>query len=228
VPSGRVTIPSLERFLPRALVRFADRRLRKRAGARFGALYALGVGVSYALLILWSGGDGGRAARLLVMRELTTATWIVTGLFSLSLAADWTRLDREEGVLGLLRLRGLSPDNLERARFYAGARRIALLVGLTTIACCALAGSRIRSLQSAGELVTLALAAAVYACVVGGAASGLCLLSRVLAPGSGRAFLLALVLLPHAARELWPALPSVPSAVSWLLDTVGRAGGVAS
>jgi hypothetical protein len=219
----------LQRFLPRALVAFADRRLRQRLGARFALLYAIGIGLSYGVLILLSGGAGGQqAARALVVRELGTATWVVAGLISLSLAANWGRLDAEEGVLGILRLRGLEPESLETARWYAAARRIALLVALPTLLCCALAAARVRSLGSAGELAILALAATLYACVLGPGAAALGLLARALSPGSGRLMLVALVLLPHAARKLWPSLPSVPAALSWLIDAVGRAGGVSS
>ncbi|HVJ19749.1 MAG TPA: hypothetical protein VM686_30240 [Polyangiaceae bacterium] len=218
---------SLERLLPGALVAFADRRLRQRMGARFGLLYAIGIGLSYGFLILLAaGGDDDRAARALIVRELGTATWVVAGLIGLSLAADWKRLDDGDGVLGLLRLRGLPAESLELARCYAAARRIAVLVLLPTLLGCAVAGARIRSLGSAGELVALALAAAVYAHLVGAGASALALVARLLAPGSGRMLLLALVLLPHLARELWPSMPSVPAAVSWLLAAVGRAGGV--
>ncbi len=217
----------LQRLLPSALVAFADRRLRQRLGARLALLYSIGIGISYAILILLSGGASGQqAARALVVRELGTATWVVAGLVSLSLAANWQRLDVEEGVPSLLRLRGLEPMSLEAARCFAAARRIALLVALPTLLCCALAGARGASLGAAGELAALAFAIALYACVLGAGAAGLAFLARQLSPGSGRLMLLALVLLPHAARELWPSLPSVPAALSWLLAAVGRAGGV--
>ena len=217
----------IERLLPGALVAFADRRLRQRAGARFGLLYAVGIGVSYGILVLIAASaDGDRAARALIVRALGTATWVVAGLISLSLAADWNRLDDRDGVLGLLRLRGLPVESLEVARCFAAARRIALLVALPTLLCCALAGARVRSLGSAGELVAMALAASAYACLLGAGASVLALAARLLVPSSGRLLLIGLVLLPHAARELWPSMPSVPSTLSWLIAVVGRAGGV--
>jgi hypothetical protein len=209
------------------LIAFADRRLRQRAGAKFAALYATGVGISYGIFILLAAGaDAERAARGLVLRELGTATWIVGGLLCLSLAANWEKIDQEEGVLGLLRLRGLPLEGLEAARWFAGARRLALLLGLPAVLSCALAGARVRSLHSAAEVAVLIVAVAVYACVVAAGASGLALAARKLLPSSGRLLLAALVLLPHAARELWPHVPSVPAAVSWLLTLVGRAGGL--
>ena len=217
------------RPFPTALIAFADRRLRQRAGARFGLVYAAGLGLSYGALILLAAGAGGeQATRALILRELRTATWIVAGLISLSLAADWRRFDAEEGVPGFLRLRGVAAEDLEAARCFAAARRIAVLVAAPTLLCCALAAARVRSLESAGELTALAIASVLYAAVLGAGASALSLTARLLAPSSGRLFLVALVLLPHVARELWPSMPSVPAALSWLLDTVGRAGGVPS
>src|SRR5262245_26746001 len=126
--------------MPGALVAFADRRLRQRLGARLGLLYAIGIGVSYGFLIVVAGAASEQAARALVLQALRTATWVVAGLIALSLAANWRRLDLEEGVPGLLSVRGLEPERLEAARCYAAARRIALLVALPTLACCALAG----------------------------------------------------------------------------------------
>lgn len=206
----------------RPLLAFAERRLRERLGARLALVYAVAVGAGYALLVLLAGGD----VSALLGQELRTASWIVGGLLGLSLAVDWSRLDRDEGISDLLRLRGLGVEGLEAARFLAGARRVALLVGVPALLCCAVAGARVRSLEGAIALAVLAMAAALYACVLGALVSGLSLAARVLAPAAGRLTFTALVLLPHFARELWPSMPSVPAALAWLLSVVTRAGGV--
>jgi len=224
VPSTRI-LAAFDRRLSGALVAFADRRLRQRLGARFALLYAVGIGLTYGIMIVLLGAGSEPAARALILRELTTVTWVVGAMVGLSLAADWRRLDGDEGVFGFLHLRGIAAESLDLARWYAAARRIALLVAAPTLLCCALAGARIRSLEAALGLAGLALATAAYACLIGAGASSLALAARLLAPTYGRTFLIAVVLLPHAARELWPALPSVPAGVAWLIAAVGRAGG---
>jgi hypothetical protein len=212
----------------RPLADFYDRRLRERLGMRTARLYAFGLAVTYGVLAALTAGAGARAAREVVMRELVTASWVLAGLASLSLATNLARLDAEQGVTGLLAQRGTSREELGLARWFVGARRIAVLMGASTVAVCAAAALRVRSLSDGLSLLALAVASVLYALVLGASSSALARAAATLAPSNGRAFFVALILVPHAARSLWPDLPSVPAVFSALLRLVARAGGLAS
>jgi hypothetical protein len=211
----------------RPLADFYERRLRERFGMKTARLYAFGLAVSYGVFALLASGAGARAARELVVRELVAASWVVAGLAALSLSTNLARLDAEQGVDGLLAQRGTSREELGLARWFVGARRIALLVGLSALAVCAAAALRVRSVGDAVSLVAMAIAAVFYAIVLGATVSALARAAATLAPTRGRSLFVALILVPHAARALWPELPSVPAAFASLLRLVSRAGGIA-
>jgi hypothetical protein len=212
----------------RPLSDFYERRLRERFGMRTARVYAFGLAVSYGVLAVIASGAGARAARDLVVRELVAASWVVAGLAALSLATNLSRLDAEQGVEGLLAQRGTSREELGLARWFVGARRIAFMVAFSALAVCASAALRIRSLSDAGALLALALSAVIYSLVLGAAVSALARAAATLAPSNGRSLFVALIVVPHAARALWPSLPSVPAAFSSLLGLVARAGGLSS
>ena len=196
---------------------------------RMARLYAAGVAVTYGVLVVLASGDGAaRAGRALVIRELTAASWVVTALAALSLAANLREQDVQRGFGGLLAQRGIRDDALELGRWLAGAKRIATLVGLSGLFVCAVAAMRVGSLQSGLLLLARAIATVVYSLLLGAGISALARAAASLAPRHGRSLLIALVLLPHAARELWPELPSVPAAYGSLLSLVARVGGIAS
>ncbi len=211
----------------RPLADFYERRLRERFGMKTARVYAFGLAVSYGVLALFASGAGARAARDLVVRELLAASWVVAGLAALSLATNLSRLDAEQGVEGLLAQRGTSREELGVARWFVGARRIAFLVAASALAVCAAAALRMKSLSDAAALSALAVAAMIYALVLGASVSALARASATLAPSNGRTLLVALVFVPHAARALWPDLPSIPAVFSSLLKLVARAGGLA-
>jgi hypothetical protein len=211
----------------RPLADFCERRLRDRLGMKMARLYAFGLALSYGVLALVASSAGARTARELVVRALVAASWVVAGLAGLSLSTNLSRLDAEQGVDGLLAQRGASPEELGFARWLVGARRIAYLVALAALIVCAAAALRVRSGGDAALLVALALAAVLYALVLGASVSALARAAASLSATRGRWLFVALILVPHAARSLWPELPSVPAVFSTLLDMVSRAGGVA-
>lgn len=190
-------------------------------------LYALGLGASYALFALLASGSGARAARELVVRELATASWVVGGLVALSLATNLEKLDVEHGVEALLAQRGATRETLSWARFYVGARRIARLVGLSALAVCAAALLRVKTSSDALALAALTVASLGYALALGVVVSALARGAVALAPERGRTLFVAFIALPHAARALFPELPSVPATFDALLRLVSRAGGLA-
>jgi hypothetical protein len=57
---------------------------------------------------------------------------------------------------------------------------------------------------------------------------GLAHIAASLAPSRARWLWLALLLVPHFARALWPQLPSVPWALAWLREHLLALGALGS
>ncbi len=209
----------------RALAAFCERRQRERLGARLAYLYAIGLAVTYGLLVLLAGdAESASGARSFVLAEVRAASIVPIGLYALTLAANWAELDRGEGVFSLLRQRGFQPHALGLAHVWAGARRLTLLLAVPAVALCALAAARVHLPRPALGLALLALALTLYSVLLAASISALAAAARLLAPRNGRLLLLSLVLVPHAARELWPSMPSVPALFGSLLATISRLG----
>ncbi len=209
----------------RALAAFCERRQRERLGARLSFLYAVGLAATYGLFVLLSAdGESANTARAFVQREIRAASWIPASLYALTLAANWAELDRAEGVPALLRQRGFQPQALAMAHVLGGARRLTLILAVPAVILCALGAARVHSVAAGLGFALLALALSLYSALLATAVSALARAAAALAPRHGRLLLLALVLVPHAARELWPSLPSVPAVFGWLLDALERAG----
>jgi hypothetical protein len=209
------------------LIAFFDRHLRARFGMRIGLVYAWGVGISYAVLVLLLGSEGGgKLGHALVIRALATASWIGGGFCALSLAGPLARRDEEDGVVEFVRQRGFATRDLGGIRWLVGAKRIfwvSIIPGLLAAAPVAL---RTRSSAHALGLLTLLGGALLYSATLGAGLSALARAASALLPRYGRTLLIALVLLPHAARGLWPEFPSVPAAYADLLAVVRSMGGL--
>ena len=180
--------------------------------------YGWGIAVSYGIGLAFTAGD----PTPLLWRALGTLAWLVGGVYGLAAARDPRESD---GLLALAEARGFSKHELERARFGAALRRTARATIGPALALTLVPWFRV---QSSAELVgclARTLAVALFALALSVTVAGLARLSAALSPGRGRATLLGLVLLPHAARSLWPSLPSVPSLLAALLDSAIAAGG---
>ncbi|HEY3498968.1 MAG TPA: hypothetical protein VGK73_29960 [Polyangiaceae bacterium] len=186
---------------------------------RAGRWYGWGIAVSYGLLIAFDPGDPGA----LLLRGLGTLAWIVGGIYGLAAARD-TGDGETDGVLALARARGFTRRELERARAGTSVRRTLHALAGPALLLALVPAFRA---ESSGELANgLARTLGVLSFVVILSASVACAarLSALLSPGHGRTALLGCVLLPHAARSLWPSLPSIPSLLGALLEWAVRLG----
>jgi hypothetical protein len=205
-------------------VRLCSQAQRELWGLRLGRLYGIGIGISYAIMAVVASPATGGAAKLWV-RCVATASW-VAGVGALSLARDLAARDATQGLIGLSRLRGFGPAQLERARALAGAIRLGSTVLVPGWICALGLLISFRSLR--GALVALALAALTlpYAALVGGTLAPLARACSRWLPGRGRTLLLALTLGPWLLGSgLGASVPSIPAAFGWLLDHLAKGFG---
>jgi hypothetical protein len=127
--------------------------------------------------------------------------------------------------LALARLRGFAARELALARFSAAARRIALGVGGPALVITLVPWLSARSFAELASAALGTCGALVFAAALGVALAALARGCAAIAPGRGRAVLLGVVLVPHAARSLWPELPSVPALLASLLQPLVGGGG---
>jgi hypothetical protein len=207
--------------VPRALIRLAARAQQRLWGLRLGRVYGFGIGVSYALVLLW-GPESLPLATKLWARALGVATW-VAGVGALSLSADLERGDAAQGLTSMARLRGFNERQLEVSRVAAGALRLATTVATPGLIVALATAGRFRTLAGAGTALGCAVLGVLYAALVGGSLAPLARACHHWLPGRGRFLLLSLTLGPWLlGLGLGAALPSVPGAYGWLLEHLSR------
>jgi hypothetical protein len=186
-------------------------------GIRLTRLYAIGIGISYSVLVLTAPVDPGLGPRLW-QKCLTLASW-VTGVGALSLARDLVERDVTQGLVGLARLRGFGPRALERARVVAGAIKLATTVAIPGLLVALAALLRVRSAAGAFTAFGLIVFTLAYAALLGCTLAVLARAASRALPGRGRLLLMLLVLGPWLlASGIGLSLPSIPGAFGWLLS----------
>jgi hypothetical protein len=210
------SIPTRTSALPRALVRLSARSQAELWGIRLTRLYAVGIGLSYSILVFTLPLSDGLAARLW-MNGLTTASW-VTGVAALSLSRDLAERDATQGLVGIARLRGFGARELERARLAAGAIKLSATVLIPGVMVSVAALLRFRTLSGAATAFALLVFTVGYAALFGTTLAALARACSRALPGRGRTLFLAVVLGPWLlAAGIDSHLPSVPGAFAWLL-----------
>jgi len=186
-----------------------------------GRAYGIGIGASYGALAL-VGSPSAFTASKLWEHAVATASW-VAGIGALSLARDLSERDAVQGVSSIARLRGFSESELERARTLSGAERLASTVLVPGLVVALALLVKDQTLRGALTALTLAVLTLPYAAVVGGVLAPLARACSHWLPGRGRWLFSALTLGPWLLGLALPAaLPSIPLAFSWLLDTLAR------
>jgi len=197
------------------------RSQRELWGIRLTRLYAIGIGVSYSVLVFTAPLDRGLAPRLW-LKCLTIGSW-VAGIGALSLARDLVARDTSQGLTGLARLRGFGARELERARVYAGAIKLGSTVAVPGAMVALMALLRFRTAAGAATALGLLLFTLAYAALFGSTLSVLARACSRALPGRGRLLLLAVVLGPWLlASGIDVHLPSIPGAFSWLLKRLAE------
>jgi hypothetical protein len=205
------------RLLP--LIRLSSRRLGEAFGMRAGRTYAIGISLSYALLLLLlPASTDARTAGLVLSEALRAASWAVAGFGALSAARDLSTRDHDDGLVSLANASGYRTRDVLVSHWAAGAMRIAFWLFVPFALLALFAGVRFstpRALLWASGWLAVAL---VYAPLLGVTASTLSRGAARLFPGHGRIALLLFVVGPHLLRLSFPELPSVPAAFAWLLE----------
>jgi hypothetical protein len=184
---------------------------------RLTRLYAVGIGLSYSVLVFTLPLSEGLAPRLWV-KCLTTASW-VAGVAALSLSRDLAERDSMQGLAGIARLRGFGARELERARIAAGAIKLSATVVIPGLMLSLAALLRFRSVAGAATALALLLFTVGYAALFGSTLAALARACSRALPGRGRTLLLAVTLGPWLlAAGIDAHLPSVPGAFAWLLQ----------
>jgi hypothetical protein len=205
----------------RALMALFDLGRRKGFGLRAARLYAFGVFVWYAVAIWLARGSEPTVTQGLFHAALVSLSWVVGALAALGTAQISANQTERAGLEALATQRGFSERDMSSARFLASAERVAKLIGVPALLLVGVAAARGSSPTWA--LVT-APAVALYAALLGLGSAFLAQLSAELAPRHPRALLAALVLGPLLLSEAYPAIPSLPGALSALLERLLQAG----
>jgi hypothetical protein len=203
------------------LVALAERRLADAFGGRIAHFYAWGIAGSYAFMLFVA---KGRADSLLA-QALLALSWIPAGLVALAAAKNQARFDDENGFVALVRQRGFDARELEAARVGAAIARIARVTGYPALALVLVRAALARDANAAVASAHAALGAAVYVLCLSFLLGTLACASAVLSGGRGRTTFVALVLVPHLARALFPGIPSVPAMLDAILELFFGQGG---
>jgi hypothetical protein len=202
------------------LVGLSERRLREAFGGRVARVYGWGIAVSYvaALFVVKS------RAEAILEQALVALAWIPAGLVALGAARDQAHLDDEQGFVALVRQRGFAGRELEPARFLAAARRIAKVTGYPALVLVLGRAALARDTNAALTAVASAAGAAIFVLCLSFLLAGVARASAIVSGGRGRFVFVAVVLVPHIARALFPDMPSVPRLLGSLLDAFFGSG----
>lgn len=194
---------------------------------RIGRAWGWGIALSYAAAIVWLG-PGSRTGFVdgLLTRGVGALSWFALGLVSLSSANLLAQSAAAAPLIALGRQRGHRPRVLQRLRTLAVAWRMGCAVALPMVLLALSAVAMASSLAEAAHSLLLALLVAAYALGLVSAMALLARLSAQLSPGRPRTLLAALVLVPHLAREVVAAVPSIPAFFAWWLESLPRIGGL--
>lgn len=205
------------------MIRLSSRRLGEAFGMRAGRTYAVGIAVSYALLLLLlPASTDTRTAGLVLSEALRAASWAVAGFGALSAARDLSARDRDDGLVSLAHASGYRERDVVISHWAAGGLRIAFWLFVPFACLALLAGLRFSTPQALAWASGWLVLGLLYAPLLAVTASTL---SRTLAwlfPGHGRSALLLFVVGPHLLRLPFPELPSLPAGFAWLLERGGE------
>jgi hypothetical protein len=197
-------------------MRVGGRWLDQCLGARAGAWFARGVGLSFGLLALFLARPLPEAASAVLRLALASLSWC-TGLAALSLAGPTLERTLTAGR-GLIESRGVQLATLRADRPLVLAlwnlRRLlppfALVLGASVVAT--------PDPWRAAQLCALAAGALVYIAVLGAGLGVVAHVCHVLGGTRGQSLFWLAVLVPELISPAWPELPTLVKAYASLLD----------
>ncbi len=141
---------------------------------RAGRTYAIGISVSYALLLLLlPASTDARTAGLVLSEALRAASWAVAGFGALSAARDLSARDHDDGSVSLANASGYRARDVLVSHWAAGAMRIAFWLFVPFALLALFAGVRFSTSAGVDLGVGLAAVGLVYAPLLGVTASTL-------------------------------------------------------
>jgi hypothetical protein len=186
---------------------------------RLARAYALGVALSFAVLVALLPTTDRATFDRFIVDALRSASWIVAGLSTLSAARDLEQRDDVDGFGSLFSLRGAGRRERAWSRGIAGATRIALGVSVPALTVLAVSGLKSRGPALASWLALWTLLILGYAAALGITLTLLSRGSALLLARYARFLVVCAVFVPELLRALagWP-LPSLPYACGSFLE----------
>lgn len=221
-PRAEVRAPALRAPSPAELKRVlgrwrvGGRWLDQCLGARAGAFFGRGLGLSFALLALFMARPLPEAASAVLRLALISLSWC-TGLAALSLAGPGLERALEAGR-GLVESRGIGLATLRADRPLVLAlwnlRKLGLPFALVLGGCVVATPDPWRVVS----LLGLAAGAAVYLTALGAGLGVVAWLCHTLGGTRGQSLLFYAVLVPELVSPAWPELPTLVKVYASLLD----------
>lgn len=205
------------------LLGLCARQTRALLGIRLGTSAAWMLALIYAAMIMYLGvttvdADFGAVA----LNAVRTISAVSGTLVLLSVSHNFARLDQQQGISIVASLRGYSFSQVERWRWAASVlvlTRVFLYPSLVAIvATLAMADS----VKQVALRLMLAVLVLIYCFALAAVLATLGRWSARLAPGFARTFALAVLVLPHLAREVWPLVPSLPALFLYALEGMNK------
>jgi len=218
----------LERRRRESLVALCAMRQRTLAGMRVARFVGLAVALSGVVgLLVLSASPGRDVLHVVAARGIAWLSWTAGALAALSAARDLASLDDRDGIAALALERGYSRRALARARTAASVRVITRLLAVPALVLAVSALALTSSLALVAPRVLFVVGVCGYVAALGTVLGLLSRWSAAMSPTRGRALLVAIVLLPGLAREVWPSVPSIPAAFAWFLEQLTSIGSAA-
>jgi hypothetical protein len=221
-PTAEVRAPALQTptraELRRVLGRWrvGGRWLDQCLGARAGAWFGRGLGLSFGMMALFMARPLPEAASAVLRLSLMSLSWC-TGLAALSLAGPALERSLDAGR-ALIESRGITLGALRADRPLVLAlwnlRKLGLPFAFVLGACLVATPDPWRAVQ----LLGLAAGAGVYLAALGAGLGVVAWLCHALGGTRGQSLLFYAVLVPELVSPAWPELPTLVKAYASLLD----------
>lgn len=215
-----MTLTSVFRQQLNGLVRLYAGELARLRGVRRTRWLAWSV-ATVAVLSMLGLGDGSEVV-VTSIEALGWLSWLVGGGITWSAVRNWKTFQDPLGDLA--RERGVPKAWRDLAAPLALIRQLALSIGLPALLLAALAIALESDMASLSTHLALLLLVPSYALVFALGIGLLAFVSTKLFPEAATTALLAILVVPHACREVWPHTPSIIGLYEWLWSELVHLG----
>lgn len=174
----------------------------------------VGVCVLSVILMLVRSRSGAGAIITTALEGLGWLSWLVGGTMTLSASRHW--LTFQQPLSELAALRSIPPRWVANAAPCALTYRILTWVGGPALLLTMLSIALAHDPSFIGRQGLLLLAVPAFACLLAVGLTAFTLLAVSISRGSAVQALLAIFLVPHLVREVWPHTPSILVVYDWL------------